>query len=181
MLLPHRTSSHHIGKHSCQVSLSPWGSLSSLINEEVLGEEEFLVEIFANWSLKSSIQNTSHSAHRNAALCRGILRLFKVRNPDVYIKCLSFSMKTTTVKFFQALCGPNQNISICCSLQPGFYKHSFLVYQSVIYLGVIWLLHLEAKKHSWKISWEVSFKAPLWSQGEVTEPVVKVSRTPVCA
>lgn len=64
------------------------------------------------------------------------------------------------MKFFRAPCGPNQNISICCSLQPGFYKHSFLLFQSMIYFGVIWLVHLETKKHSWRVSWIMSFKAP---------------------
>lgn len=49
------------------------------------------------------------------------------------------------MKFFRVLCRPNQNITICCSLQPGFYKHSLPLHQSMIYLGVIWRLHLETK------------------------------------
>lgn len=145
------------------------------------------MSISANWSPHAPIKIwATHHAGMQTSVKGSLDFSNKVRNLDVYIKYLSFSMQTTTVKFFRVLCEPNQNISIWYSLQPGFYKHSFLLYQSMIYLEVIWLLHLEAKKHSWRISWVVRFKAPLWSQGEATDarrrwqPLVKSAGSQPC-
>ena len=101
------------------------------------------VEIFAHRSPRAPLR--AQATQERSPGSRDPMTFQTVWNLDVYIKDLSSCMQTTPLKFFRALCGPNQNISICFSLQPSFYKHFFLLFQSVTYLGVIWLLHLEAK------------------------------------
>ena len=91
------------------------------------------------------------------------LMTFKVGNPDVYIKYPSFFPCRQLLWNFSELCvgqAKTYPYALWICLHPGFCEHSFLLYQSMIYSGVIWLLHLETKKHSWRISWVLSFKAP---------------------
>lgn len=152
-------SGYHTGQHRRWVI---WSEVHFLHWEtkEVNQVKQLPVRIFANWSPPAPFKMGAFHHAGMQPVSRG-LTTFKARNPDVYMKYLSsFPCRQLLWNSSELCVGQAKTHPYAALYILGSANILSCSTNLMIYSGVIWLLHMETKKHSWRLSGVLSFKAP---------------------